>query len=738
MDNGTTLKRIVVYNDKGLIIKDIQFEYSEFTSSGNRPQNSELYYESRLLLSNIKIFGSNQNNPEKYEFTYDTSERLPNRFTYDIDAWGYYNGPKNNKSLIPITTVSAKARIGALFDLQVGDANRESDDKYAVAGILTQIKYPTGGTSTFGYEGNKAINYQTNSNKTVGGLRISYINDFDPASNIIHRRYFKYGINESDGGNMRHWLGGPIYNPYLIEQNKYARVNLLISCSLGGVVYGPINSVTSRFRTLLSNPVADVFYNGEVVAYPEVTEYKRSSISLDQNEGKTIYSFRFAGMGSRGGYETPYFVNGTTLPYDSKVDWSYGVPTEKRIYKKDAAYSKVNTVGYRNEPLFASDKIWSRSVFKNTMGIGYFDNSPSLRDVQQFQTQINEYQTGYNQLLTDTTKTYDASGNFLTLIRDYVYGNTIITEPTEVSIIGSDGVKKTNKISFAHEMVALGKIEPYQEMINRNMINIPVKEESYINNVFQKSKITNFSRNWPSNPALILPQSIKTKFKTEDEETRIEYGAYDKIGNPEQIRRENSLGLIYLWDDYSNLTGVLQGVEPSEIAYANFENYNEYFYSATPKNWAVSVSTSPQIIPFWFRGEGFTKKQSFTGPGLRSKFLTQGDYVVSFYAKGEGTIKINDASVNITGDWQYYSLPLTSTTSVLLTNPNAVLIDDLLLYPTRAMVKAYTYTPLVGVTSEVDEKGMSTYYEYDDFSRLKLIRDQNKNIIKSLDYHYKP
>jgi YD repeat-containing protein len=49
---------------------------------------------------------------------------------------------------------------------------------------------------------------------------------------------------------------------------------------------------------------------------------------------------------------------------------------------------------------------------------------------------------------------------------------------------------------------------------------------------------------------------------------------------------------------------------------------------------------------------------------------------------------------------------------------------------------AYTYNPLIGVTSQTDPSGKITYYEYDVFNRLKVIRDINKNIIKQFDYQY--
>jgi YD repeat-containing protein len=41
------------------------------------------------------------------------------------------------------------------------------------------------------------------------------------------------------------------------------------------------------------------------------------------------------------------------------------------------------------------------------------------------------------------------------------------------------------------------------------------------------------------------------------------------------------------------------------------------------------------------------------------------------------------------------------------------------------------------MTSKTDIKGRITYYEYDNFNRLKTIKDNQGNILKQYEYHCK-
>lgn len=79
-------------------------------------------------------------------------------------------------------------------------------------------------------------------------------------------------------------------------------------------------------------------------------------------------------------------------------------------------------------------------------------------------------------------------------------------------------------------------------------------------------------------------------------------------------------------------------------------------------------------------------------------------------------------------------------------NPDKAKLANLRTLPllSNALITTYTYKPLIGMLTSTDPSGITTYYDYDSFGRLKetyiykdgIISPANKQIIQSYGYHY--
>ncbi|RAV98886.1 hypothetical protein [Pseudochryseolinea flava] len=165
--NGQKIDEIRVVNNAGQIIKRYIFNYDYFQGDlmyGDRygqfggtvlPSYTSNFRKLRLKLVSLDEVGSD-GAVLRHEFVYNNTS-LPYKTSLATDYWGNFNGVNNNTLLPTGAQLMKYYRVHDWFMNYIG-ANREADTVKMQAGILTEIRYPTGGSIKFTYESNRFRN----------------------------------------------------------------------------------------------------------------------------------------------------------------------------------------------------------------------------------------------------------------------------------------------------------------------------------------------------------------------------------------------------------------------------------------------------------------------------------------------------------------------------------------------------------------------------------------------------
>lgn len=307
-------------------------------------------------------------------------------------------------------------------------------------------------------------------------------------------------------------------------------------------------------------------------------------------------------------------------------------------------------------------------------------------------SEINEIQgTSYKhylhpyQLIRKTSKTLNvATGNYLTTVEEYEYDTDPVpnndNQLKEVRVTNSSG--ETLRTRYKHPLdFQVNSVEPALTGLN-------TLKSGYI-----------FNR------MILKERAIKPAGQTQYFITSYSLNTYNK----------SSSGFPHLKEIY-NL---------------------EVNTPATTNSTVIMGSTfylDPQMsISATFKYDDFGNIQQFIGKdGIPITILYGYDHAYP-------VAQIKNASyvdvLNVLGQ---------STIDQLNSNPGTDAQLRAMLQPLRtnvllkqSEVTTYTYDPLIGLTSQTDKNGVTTYYEYDDFQRLQAIKDQEEDIVKELDYYYK-
>lgn len=210
------LDAITVYNADRNRVKQCWCYYHGDNAAGSDTYNPDV--DGITFLDHMALSAEGT-----YFFQYnDAGLTFPSLNTYAVDWYGYYNNAVSKSNFMPTRAV---ARTGSSYLETMRKPNNETT-KY---GMLTAIKYPTGGTSRFEYEqnvyGNDLTKYYTSpGNRIAAGLRVAQITNYDADDTEISRRSFSYiGENGESSGQL---LWRPtVYSNYQSLSSGFSQIN---------------------------------------------------------------------------------------------------------------------------------------------------------------------------------------------------------------------------------------------------------------------------------------------------------------------------------------------------------------------------------------------------------------------------------------------------------------------------------------------------------------------------------
>jgi YD repeat-containing protein len=268
----------------------------------------------------------------------------------------------------------------------------------------------------------------------------------------------------------------------------------------------------------------------------------------------------------------------------------------------------------------------------------------------------------------------------------------------------------------------------YQDMVDKHIIAPTVEQKTYNGTQLLERTKNNFDNTWYGDKHVVAVRNIEIE-RGALSESRFRFYQYDTYGNPLDLAKESDGRQSFLWD-YSNTMPVakVSNASAAEIAYTSFEADGKGNWTFSGLGfYDASAPTGNKVFDL-----------PYTNPISRSG-LTAGTYIVSYWSKS-GQYAVSGSASSITGrtlsGWTYYEHKVPNPASGTITITGNGLIDELRLYPEKAQMSTYTFEPLVGMTTGCDASGRITYYQYDGYNRLVMVRDENRKILSRYCYNF--
>lgn len=666
--------------------------------------------------------------------------KLPPKRSLSVDAWGFYNGASPMTASLKISpsiywTESIKP--SGKTSLFKEGMDRSFNEALCKIGTLRTITYPTGGTTTFEYEGHRfdelpmipplregTLAYANNGMEpvTYNNAVINYksepfvVDDINPK--IILRKYH-------DEPHPDEYLPYSVtYSTWIEKQN--------------GDTYSIVGS----------SPVWDV-----MEPFPDDTEYQLEKGTY--RVGLQVTNFEF---------EYPINIS-------VEVIGKSPAATDKDYLGAGLRIKSItNTDGNGNQSWrkfeYQDAKLMVKPVF----------NVPVY--VEQMQSWAGNWMSAYYELIQSAP--YVPLTN---LSRGNLVGYTAVNEsygdmaaqgyttyryhnvPDEVTDIQLAGVPtmpdyengKLSSVEYRDKNHKLLKKEEYTySLVTSEEVWAPKIRSYYFNEDYSHpTRTMQPYKLWAQ--SYYLSKKVTTDYRAEgnivDEERYIytDYGVLSSLkSNKHGVEREK---LFKYADNFTDAvsakmqTKYMVGipVERIELSAGKVVNASktEYkdtlnmilpkrtlrFNSATAKTLADYAGAYVQDV--WF-GK-YTSRGRLLGyirNNLPVSFLWAYNNLYPV-ARIEGKTYEAVEGISQTGIRQLpTNASAASITAILNTVRNGLANDN-------ALVTTYLYNPLVGMAETIEPNKGKTTFEYDDFNRLLRVKDHNGKVVEEYDYNYK-
>ena len=718
----------IKYNNSAELIKKISFDI-QYVQGAND-------HSGRFFLSSLTETGSNP-----YHFEYYDENKIEDPLESGIDYWGYLNGYLQPGSyLIPPSKYYQNGDV----EYNRGNIREPANWAYKV-GLLEKIIYPTTGWTNFIYQPHdyskrlerravsKFMPALFDANGFTGGARIFQIHDYDGINENINFREYKYVNDFINGGNQSSGilLEWPRYLIYWEYHNGYDQYTL------------------RRRSTSFNRNHANA---KNIVQYKEVTEvlkpelgctnYKFTNFETHPDRSDNMQDTTFANLE----YVTPLdsYNNYVGLKLNDN-SYERGIPYLITKYSKNNnSYRLIHsslqefpqypnyridyTVGvFQTGGLYQSYKNYSCQYFPNKQTDNSYTYDPN--GVQHQITKSTQFEYTKNNKITIKTETnsdgkvfsekykYIADIDFTPMtsncISTYLNCKQVAWNTFQTCWVGCQSVpfeqrpqciqncsdnyeSDTSACNSAYTTCLNGIDLPVKtriifDMQRKHMIGLPVETQKLADNKAVGGKIFEYS----SFPGGAFGYIYKPKIE-------LSLNTANPITNCQQIHLDNQSILVYdsqyapqlNYVNYNAKGNPLEIFKENDIHTAYIWGYNDTYPVITAENVTFSVLNDAVVN---------------AAPNSLVSLLDQiGDMT---------TVQQKDA-------WKTFNTNLRAYSGL-----------------SNALVTTYTYKPLVGITSSTDPNGIPTYYEYDAFGRLIIVRDNGTfggNIVKKYDYHYAP